>query len=649
MADGPEARVDAVEDVLVHAFLDHHALGLVVAAVAEGRAARDALVDLHFAAGAVDFLGLRAEEVEAGVEGLDFEDVFGFGVQAVQLEGIGVIDDVAVVELARLDAVTDDVAVGARDGIPEELRFAAVFRVADDLDAGEFDGAGGRRVAEDAQVLDAELGAVMALAGVGDLHEAALGGLGELRVVVVQVQLVGGLVDDRGPAVAVHGHFHLEALVEFGVGGGRTAEAAEAAAGGLLGADVVPVALDGVDVGHLAEVDLVPFTRIAGGGGPVGQEVLVHGVLRDEVLEGGGDGDFLLEGEEFPAGPVVVHRVGAGARPELRVVAEFLVGMHHARFIDGRREDGELGAAACAAVAGRNHADGPELAVLVMEGAAVAGAHREARGLEGQRVVLRVGEGAHGAVGHIDAVRVGEELQADGGVLEVVFPVVLGHPGTFDPWIFLFEVVAAPVEDGVDHVVVGALLEAVLLVVAEEEDFGAGDFLEGFLVQLDDLEGHELGPAVVEVEPAVVIDEHVGVAVAVAVEGADLLPGACLGVDGLIDVLVVHGASVQAAVHFHDGDHAARIVRGVHVGPVLEVGGVPVALAVRDEEEIVVLIDQHDGLSAPVGTLAGYDQVERVAERVLSVQGEGQEQGDGREYDASERFGVHMRNDFGFP
>ena len=279
-----------------------------------------------------------------------------------------------------------------------------------------------------------------------------------------------------------------------------------------------------------------------------------------------------------------------------------------------------------------------------------AGAHREARGLEGQRVVLRVGEGAHRAVRDVDAVRVGEELQADGGILEVVFAVVLGHPGTFDPGIFLFEVVAAPVEDGVDHVVVGALLEAVLLVVAEEEDLGAGDLLEGRLVQLDDLEGHQLGPAIVEVEMTVVV-EQVGVSVAVAVEGADLLPGACPGVDGLVDVLVVHGAAVEAAVHLHDGDHAARIVRGVDVGPVLKVGGVPVALAVRDEEEVVVLVDQYDGLSAAVGALARNHQVKRVAEcgLFLPVQREGQAQSDGRKNGTRDGFGVHMRNGFGFP
>ena len=264
--------------------------------------------------------------------------------------------------------------------------------------------------------------------------------------------------------------------------------------------------------------------------------------------------------------------------------------------------------------------------------------------------MLGVGEGAHRVVGHVHAVRVGKELQADGGILEVVLPVVLGHPRAFDPGIFLLEVVAAAAEDGVDHVVAGALLEAVLAVVAEEEDLGLGDLLEGRRVELDHLEGHQLRPAVVKIEMTVVI-EHVGVAVAVAVEGAHLLPGARPRVDGLVHVLVVHRASVKLAVHLHDGYHAARIVRGVHVGPVLEIGRVPVTLAVRDEEEVVVLVDQHDGFSATVGPLALYDQVQRIAEStfLLPPACQRKKQCDGREDGASECFVKHMRNRLSFP
>ena len=116
-----------------------------------------------------------------------------------------------------------------------------------------------------------------------------------------------------------------------------------------------------------------------------------------------------------------------------------------------------------------------------------------------------------------------------------------------------------------------------------------------------------------------VVIEHVRVAVAVAVQGAALHPFALARIHGPEHPFVVHRAAVQGAVHLHDGDHAARIVRGVHVRPVLEVGGVPVALAVGDEQEIVVLVDEDDGLAAPVRPLLADNDVQGVAEGVLGL------------------------------
>ena len=46
----------------------------------------------------------------------------------------------------------------------------------------------------------------------------------------------------------------------------------------------------------------------------------------------------------------------------------------------------------------RDHTDGPEVALLVVEGAAVACSNLESAGLEGQRIVLGVGERTHRAV-----------------------------------------------------------------------------------------------------------------------------------------------------------------------------------------------------------------------------------------------------------
>ena len=100
---------------------------------------------------------------------------------------------------------------------------------------------------------------------------------------MVEVHLVGGLVNDGGPVLTVDGNLNLEALVEFGKLGSC---AAESAGGSLLGTDVVPVALDSVDVGHLAEVNLEPFARIACFSSPVCHKVLVDSILGNEVLEG---------------------------------------------------------------------------------------------------------------------------------------------------------------------------------------------------------------------------------------------------------------------------------------------------------------------------------------------------------------------------
>ena len=229
---------------------------------------------------------------------------------------------------------------------------------------------------------------------------------------------------------------------------------------------------------------------------------------------------------------------------------------------------------------------------------------------------IGVDERSGGAVGDVDAVGVGNELKADGGVLQIVLAVVLGHPGTFDPGELLGAVIAASAEDGVDHVLGLARLEAVVLDVAEEKRNGFGLFLEGLGVEFDDLERHDLGPAEIQVQ-AVAVGEQVGVAVAVAAELADLLPGTGLGIDRLVDVAVVHRAADELALELHDGDDAGGIVGGVDIGPVLEIRGVPVASAMRDEQIVVVLVDEDDGLAAADAAFMSDEDVEGVGEGVF--------------------------------
>ena len=88
-------------------------------------------------------------------------------------------------------------------------------------------------------------------------------------------------------------------------------------------------------------------------------------------------------------------------------------------------------------------------------------------------------------------------------------------------------------------------------------------------------------------------------------------------------------------------NHAARIVRGVHIRPVLEVGGVPVALSVGDEQEIVVLVDEDDGFAAPVCPFLADDDVQRIAEGVPRL-GKGADTQEERRGRGEESFGFHQ-------
>ena len=118
----------------------------------------------------------------------------------------------------------------------------------------------------------------------------------------------------------------------------------------------------------------------------------------------------------------------------------------------------------------RNHADGPELAVLVMESTSVAATDSISCSLVCQRIMLRISIWTHRIVCNIDSVRIGKEFETDGSILEIVFAVVLCHPRSFDPWILLLIVRTATVEDREDHVIIPSVLESMVLVVSPEED-----------------------------------------------------------------------------------------------------------------------------------------------------------------------------------
>ena len=244
----------------------------------------------------------------------------------------------------------------------------------------------------------------------------------------------------------------------------------------------------------------------------------------------------------------------------------------------------------------------------------MAGADLETAGLEGERIVLGVSERSCRTVRYIHAVRVGDELQAYGRVLEIVLAFVLGHPRSLDPGELLLEVVPSAVEYGINHVLGLPGLKTVVLYVAEEKRHRFGYLLVGHRVEFDHLERHDLGPAVIEIEPSVIIHEEIGVTVAVAVKLAALFPYALLRVQAPVDVAVVHRAADELTVLLDHGHDSARIVRSIHIGPVPEIRRIPVSLPVGYEEIVVVLIDEDYRFAAPVCSLVADYDIQRVAE-----------------------------------
>ena len=221
MGEVPVAGRDVFEHVFVDAFLEHHdrVSGLVVAGEAAHSAAT-AAAELEFSAGADGGEGVLAILRKSAGERLDLEVVLlGSGVQAVHVELVVAVDDVAVVELVRLDAVAHHVSVRAFHGRPEEVGFTEIVGVADGLEVGDLRGLHLVGGAEDAEILDGEEGVVVGR-DVGDLDVTGLHRLFELVVVMLELEVVLGLVDDRGPAGAVGGDFDLVALVT-GFGAGR--------------------------------------------------------------------------------------------------------------------------------------------------------------------------------------------------------------------------------------------------------------------------------------------------------------------------------------------------------------------------------------------------------------------------------------------
>ena len=198
---------------------------------------------------------------------------------------------------------------------------------------------------------------------------------------------------------------------------------------------------------------------------------------------------------------------------------------------------------------------------------------------------------------------------------------MLDHVGTLNPGKFLGAVVTASVEYGIDHILRLTYLKSVVPDVTPEQGFGLTLLLECLLVKFHHLERHNLRPAKVHVQAAVIIHKHVGVTVSVTAEFSYLLPLSLIGIYGTVDVTVVHGAANQLTVHLHDRYHTCRITGSINIGPVTEILGIPVSAPVGYKEEIIILKDDYYGFTASDSRFITYHHIKRVGKRVLGLYG----------------------------
>ena len=182
-------------------------------------------------------------------------------------------------------------------------------------------------------------------------------------------------------------------------------------------------------VKRLAEIDAKPFAALGGGGAPPGPDVLLGGLFRLVPGQAGGSRGALSRAQKHPCrlAPGIVLLFGDGHGPvAVALVAEELAVRVKAR---GPETDAPLEIV----VDGDAHRSRmPEIALTVLHRGAVARAGQEAAGLVGIGVVFRERKVTERTVGHIDAVGIGVELGAGAGVLEIIFSVVLVHPGALD-------------------------------------------------------------------------------------------------------------------------------------------------------------------------------------------------------------------------
>jgi len=142
----------------------------------------------------------------------------------------------------------------------------------------------------------------------------------------------------------------------------------------------------------------------------------------------------------------------------------------------------------------------PVVAKCVLEGGTVSCSPGKSSGFEGQRIGLWNKTRPKRMIPYYHPVGIATEFCSGCAVLQVIFSVMLGHPGTF------YE----RIQECVVHIFSESL--PAISPVFQGIHFLAGpDRLEGFPVQFNAIEGVAVAAAIVHIQPSVLIQEEIRV------------------------------------------------------------------------------------------------------------------------------------------
>ena len=271
------------------------------------------------------------------------------------------------------------------------------------------------------------------------------------------------------------------------------------------------------------------------------------------------------------------------------IIAECRDAVHHAVVVKRR---GIQADAPLKLVLEREHARAhmPVVARQVGKGASMPYPLHKATGLVTHGIVLLVGERAQWVVAHIDAVGIDLELGARGAVLEIILAVMLGHESPFHERL----------ESHLVIVVHAEALPAVFVGLQEHQVMDFADRCEVFAADFNALDGIFVARAVVFVEPAIIVEEHIGVPGGQGVAFHGAAPAAVLGIGAVPDgQTLVGGAGVEQRVAHHPcGGSTLVIVGGKALErclaevPVTQVARVVETALVGREQVILALVGQ---------------------------------------------------------